>query len=95
MSNQSETVYAEGLRYFAPREGAPEFVKGSVIVSLKEFFDFVSAQKEHYSEYKGSKQLKLNFLNGKNGMYFTVDTFKPTQKKEEPVAAAAETDLPF
>lgn len=95
MSNQSETIYAEGLRYFPPREGAPDFVKGSVIVNLKDFFDFVSAQTEHYSEYKGNKQLKLNFLNGKNGMYFTVDTFKPTAKKEEPVVAESASDLPF
>ena len=55
----------------------------------------MSAQTEHYSEYKGNKQLKLNFLNGKNGMYFTVDTFKPTAKKEEPVVAQSASDLPF
>ena len=42
MSTTKETIYAEGLRFFNPRETAPEFVKGEVIVNLKEFFDFVS-----------------------------------------------------
>ena len=97
MSNTKETIYAEGLRFFNPRETAPEYVKGEVIVNLKEFFDFVSTQKEHYTEYQGNKQLKLNMLSGKSGMYFTVDTFKPTPKgaATQKVEVASAADLPF
>ena len=97
MRTTKETIYAEGLRFFNPRETAPEFVKGEVIVNLKEFFDFVSKQKEYYSEYQGNKQLKLNMLSGKNGMYFTVDTFKPTPKGQatQKVEVSAAADLPF
>ena len=97
MSTTKETIYAQGLRFFNPRETAPEFVKGEVIVNLKEFFDFVSTQKEHYTEYQGNKQLKLNMLSGKQGMYFTVDTFKPTPKGEatQKVEVSSAADLPF
>ncbi len=97
MSTTKETIYAEGLRFFNPRETAPEFVKGEVIVNLKEFFDFVSTQKEHYTEYQGNKQLKLNMLSGKNGMYFTVDTFKPSASAAAPqkVEVTSAADLPF
>jgi hypothetical protein len=97
MSTTKETIYAQGLRFFNPRETAPEFVKGEVIVNLKEFFDFVSTQKEHYTEYQGNKQLKLNMLSGNKGMYFTVDTFKPAPKGAAPqkVEVASAADLPF
>lgn len=97
MSTTKETIYAQGLRFFNPRETAPEFVKGEVIVNLKEFFDFVSTQKEYYTEYQGNKQLKLNMLSGKQGMYFTVDTFKPGSSAVAPqkVALATADDLPF
>tara|TARA_R110000823_G_scaffold250176_1_gene373335 strand:+ start:701 stop:994 length:294 start_codon:yes stop_codon:yes gene_type:complete len=97
MSTTKETIYAQGLRFFNPRETAPEFVKGEVIVNLKEFFDFVSTQKEYYTEYQGNKQLKLNMLSGKQGMYFTVDTFKPNSSAAAPqkVALATADDLPF
>ena len=91
MSTTKEPIYVEGLRFFNPRETAPEFV------NLKEFFDFVSTQKEHYTEYQGNKQLKLNMLSGKSGMYFTVDTFKPTPKgaATQKVEVASAADLPF
>lgn len=95
----SNTIYTQGLRFFDPRENAPEFVKGSVVVNLKEFFDFVASEeiKQHYSEYKGNKQLKLSMLSGEKGTYFTVDTFKPTATAQatQKVAAATASDLPF
>ena len=36
-------------------------------------------------------------LSGKNGMYFTVDTFKPTPKGQatQKVEVSAAADLPF
>jgi len=97
MSNTKETIFVDGLRFFNPRETAPEFVKGEVIVELKKFFEFVSTQKEYYSEYNGNKQLKLNMLSGKQGMYFSVNTFKPTPKGAAPekVEVSAVADLPF
>jgi hypothetical protein len=94
----SNTLYPQGLRFFNPRENAPEFVKGSVVVNLKEFFDFVASDeaKQHYSEYKGNKQLRLNMLSGDKGIYFTVDTFKPTPKGEaQKVEVSSAADLPF
>jgi len=98
MSTTKEPIYVEGLRFFNPRETAPEFVKGEIIVNLKQFFDFVSTQKEHYTEYQGNKQLKLAMKTGKSGnMYFEVDTYKPKAKAEatQKVEVAEASDLPF
>ena len=98
MSTTKEPIYVEGLRFFNPRETAPDFVRGEIIVNLKQFFDFVSTQEEHYTEYEGNKQLKLSMKTGKKGgMYFEVDTFKPTPKgaATQKVEVASADDLPF
>jgi hypothetical protein len=98
MSTTKEPIYVEGLRFFNPRETAPDFVKGEIIVNLKQFFDFVSTQKEHYTQYEGNNQLKLSMKTGKSGgMYFEVDTFKPTPKgaATQKVEVASAADLPF
>ena len=107
METKKEVVFAKGLRFFAPNEKAPDFVKANVKLDLKEFFDFVSSDeiKSFYKEYspKGSdkkvKQLPLQLLTSKDGgYYFTIDTFVPSStggsSAPSTVEAVAE-DLPF
>ncbi len=71
-----ETIYPKGLRTFPPRENAPSFVKGTLIISPNVFMDFLDANPQYVTEYKGEHQLKLNILEGDKGLYFTVDTYK-------------------
>ena len=88
-------VYPKGFRFFKPRENAPSFVKGDLVINLKEFSEFVNSAetKQYLSEYKGASQLKLQLKDGDNDFYLQVDTYKPQAKQE----AQAETvsDLPF
>jgi hypothetical protein len=80
----SEKIYPEGVIAFSPRSGAPDFVKGSIIITPNDLISWLKKNENLLTEYDGKKQLKLQLLNGKKGLYLSVDTYK----KEE-------TSLPF
>ncbi len=76
----SETIFPEGLRVFPPRDGAPDFVKGSLIITLNELIAFCKNNPSYLTEYNGNKQLKLSILSAKDNprkLNLTVDTYKP------------------
>lgn len=94
----SDTIYTEGMRIFAPRNEAPDFVKGTIIITPNELFKFFKDQEEHKTEYNGETQFRLQLLEGRNGLYTTLDTYKPQnneQNKEVPVQERNQDDLPF
>jgi hypothetical protein len=76
----ADKVYPKGFRTFKPNENAPEFVKGSLIINVNEFKewleDFETAQ--YFSDYKGNPQLKLDIVETKDDkrLNFVVNTFK-------------------
>ena len=78
----SEKVYPKGLRTFPPRDGAPDFVRGTLIITLNEFFNFCKERPELMTEYNDQKQLKCNILEGDKGIYLQVDTWKPEPQPE-------------
>lgn len=77
---KKETVYPKGLRTFKKNDNAPNFVLGSLIITPADFAQWVAENQQYLTDYNGSKQLKLQILNGDKGIYFTVDTYK---KKDE------------
>ena len=103
----SETIYPKGIRVFKPNENAPDFVKGTVIITMNELFTFCKENENLLSEYNGNKQLKCQLLDGNNGIYMSVDTWKPDQSngasnqvsnvaEPEPASLTPEQDdLPF
>jgi hypothetical protein len=85
----AEQTMPEGIRVFSKHQNAPDFVKGTIVISLNEFVAFCKAHPELLTEYEGKKQLKLQLLESKAGkLYAAVDTYKPGQptapKQEEP-----------
>ena len=89
-----EKIYPKGLMVFGPREGAPDFVKGVVVLSMRELMEWAKTQQEHYSDYKGKKQLRFQLLQGDKGLYLQLDTWKPENKKEAGIQSNTD-DLPF
>lgn len=87
-----EKIYPKGLRTFAPREGAPDFVKGTLIITPNELVKFCKENEQYLSDYNGSKQLKCQMLEGDKGIYLVVDTYKP---ERAPVGDEQEDNLPF
>ena len=87
----SDTIYVKGVRIFTPHEKAPDFVKGSVIITPNELFQFLKEQEENFTEYNGQKQLRCQLLEGDKGLYLSVDTYKPTKLDKQ--VEAGEHDL--
>ena len=97
----SDKIYPKGLRTFPPREGAPDFVKGTLIVTPRELIDFCKENEALLTDYKGAKQLRCNMLQGDKGLYFQVDTWRPDNTSVDQPAPSVNTDddgsepLPF
>ena len=92
MSKQ-EKVFAKGLFVNTPREGAPDFVMGSLSIT-KDFLKFVTDNEQYFND-KG--YLRLDLLVGQGGKaYASVDTYglNAPKKESEPLGVQAD-DLPF
>lgn len=81
--SEKKVIYPAGIRTFKPHEKAPDFVKGTLIISLNEFVKFCKDNPELLTEYNGAKQLKCQMLDGKFGISIEVDTWKPEKKEAE------------
>ena len=100
MAEQKE--FANGIYFKAPREGAPDFVLGSVNIKRIDFMKFLAEKEGDY--------VNLNLLRSRAGKpYFEVDNWKPANAAvpsvdaptEQPVASKVESgadfndDIPF
>lgn len=81
-------VYPGGVKVFPPRQGSPSFVKGAMVITPNELVKWLKENPEYLSDYKDQKQLRLDILEGKDGLYVAVNTYKPKTKE-------AEDSLPF
>ena len=73
------TKFPQGVRVFAPKENAPLFVKGQIIITPKELFQWLKDNPDMMTDYKDQKQLKLAITERKDGKGWNtiVDTYKP------------------
>ena len=74
---QNDNLLPKGLRWFNPGEAAPDFVMGTLVVTPREFVDYIKENPQYLTEYEGKKQLKIQLLLSKNGkLYGKVDDYK-------------------
>ena len=81
----ADIVKVGGMITFSPHDKAPEFVLGNIVIDLDRFYDWLEAEgRDHITEWKGKKQLKLQVtsMKGKRGILVAVDTFVPKPKEE-------------
>ena len=83
-------VYPKGMRFFKKHSSAPSFVLGTLVINPNELFKWLKENPSYLAGYKDEKQLKLQLLSGKDGIYATVDTYKKTV-----TTPTTEDDLPF
>ena len=94
----SEKIYPKGVRLFGPRDNAPDFVLGSLIITPNELVAWLKENSGLLTEYNGDKQLRLSLTRSKDGkgISASVDSYKP---KEEAAPAGftpkKDTELPF
>ncbi len=69
----TETVFVEGLIVKAPREGAPDFVKGKVSIKIDEMIAFLQSQQA-----LGKEWVNADIKESKSGKWYcAVDDWKP------------------
>ena len=95
----AEQILPQGIRFFPKNDKAPDFVLGTLVVTLDDLTQFFQDRSDLLTEYNNKKQLKLQLLRSKEGkLYAAVDTFKPQPKDTAPQQAAVVDDdlgLPF
>jgi len=79
------TIYPKGVRVFGPKENAPSFIKGQIIITPSELIDWLKANPDLLNDYKGIKQLRLTLLERKDGtgLNVSVDTYKPKNDNDK------------
>lgn len=76
-------TYPEGIFFNKPRQGAPEFVRGSISIKAEQAIPFIEKHKNE----KG--YVNLDVLLGKDGIYLTLNEWKkPESKPFEPISAS-------
>lgn len=109
-TNDSDIIFAEGIRVFEPHKNAPDFVIATVIITPRELVEWIKKNADVLVKYKDEKQLNLQLLESKAGdLYFAVNAYgserEPAEVKqvasgrraaEKKAESAAPTDdLPF
>ena len=79
---EKQPIFAEGISFFRPKEGSPEWIKGKVTVHPQRFIKFLTENKQYLSE-KGFLNLDLKVSKDKASLYFQVNTWKPEKKVEQ------------
>lgn len=87
-------IYPKGLRTFKPHDNAPDFVKGTLLITPNELIEWLKDNSQYLTDYKGAKQLKCQILDGKDGLYFQVDTWKKDEGST-PASSQETNDPPF
>jgi len=97
----ADAIYLKGVRMFPPTDGAPDFVKGSGVIAINQLVKFLKDNPSYVSDYKGEPQVKFQLLDGRAGLYFTVDTYKSNKgyktvpNKKAPEEQDDGSGLPF
>ncbi len=95
----SEKVFARGFYWNDPREGAPDFVIGSLSLNREQALGWLESQNANEKGY-----VRLNVKRGRGGKpYVELDTWQPTKPKQEqrqPASTLADdfddsADIPF
>jgi len=89
----ADEVLPEGLRFFNKKDNQPDFVIGSLVITMNDLFAFCKAHPELVTEYQDKKQLKLQILKSSKGnLYAKVDIWKPAEAA--PQTSGPAVDLP-
>lgn len=73
---ETNSKYPRGIFINKPRDGAPEFVRGSISIKSE---DAVAWIKENTND-KG--YVNIDILNGKDGLYLKHNDWKPAEKED-------------
>lgn len=89
----SNKIFADGLSFFLPREGAPDFVLGTISVQPEKFNDFLKKSLE-YVNASGYLYLSVKKSKENGRAYVEIDTYKKPDISKEEAQKTKETVYP-
>jgi len=76
MENKKDIIFADGMSFKLPKEGQPDFVKGSVAIKVDTFIAFLE-------KHQDKNWVNIDLLKSKKGsLYFKLNDWKPASKEE-------------
>lgn len=87
MPEKIDLIFVEGFRFFKPRDGAPQSIKGNIVINLAELREFIKKY-----DVKELLRIDLRKSETKGTYYTTLNTWKPVAKETEEIP---EEDKPF
>jgi len=70
-----DKIFADGMIFKKPRDGSPDFVKGSVSIKVEEFTAFIA-------KHNNNGWVNLDLKKSKGGkLYLELNTWKPDSSK--------------
>lgn len=93
----NQKVFAKGIRTFKKNAKAPDFVLGTLVITVNELYDWIGSEGAQYlTIYNGQQQLKLQLTKKQDGgIMLAVDTFKPTQQAQPTQHYKPNNEPPF
>lgn len=77
-----QKLFVDGLSFFKPREGAPEFVKGNISIEPNRLVAFLKANKEHINT---AGYFSIDLKKSREGkLYCELNTWK-SKPKADPI----------
>jgi len=70
----SDNIYPKGMYVKEPRQGAPEFVKGSISIKVADLHEWLNTNQGLAND---AGYINFDILSGKDGWYTKVNTYKP------------------
>ena len=70
-----EKIFADGIQFRRPKEGAPEFVKGKISVNVETFTKFINQHQQN-----GWVNMDL-LKSAKGNLYLALNTWKKEDKR--------------
>lgn len=85
----ADKIFADGIRFYRPREGAPNFIKGQISIEVDRF-------KEFLKKHQGPKYINIDLKLSKDGnLYLELNTYHKATEKPQHTDGGADTGIPF
>lgn len=87
--DKKEAIFPKGIFYNKPREGAPDFIRGSISIKADEAIEFIN----QYKNASGYVNLDMK-LSREKRIYLELNTFTPTKRENaQPETLQPQTTL--
>jgi hypothetical protein len=79
---KKEIIFAEGIKFFKAREGAPEFVKGDILLKTEDLMRFCQLHQNDKGEVRLSLLRSKPKDDGSTVLYLALNQYQKNETKD-------------